>query len=35
MNLVKDSDVLAVGTLDEVDGDEEQELEVRWDCIIL
>jgi hypothetical protein len=32
---VKDSDVLAVGTLDEVEGDEEPELEDGWDRIVL
>ena len=33
--MVKDSDVLAVGVLDEVEGDEEQELEDGWDSIVL
>ena len=32
---MKDSDVLAVGVLDEVEGDEEPELEDGWDHIIL
>ena len=35
LGLVKDSDVLAVGTLDEVEGDEEPELEDGWDRIAL
>jgi hypothetical protein len=35
LGLVKDSDVLAVGTLDEVEGDEEPELEDGWDHIAL
>ncbi|KAF8236637.1 hypothetical protein L208DRAFT_1251025 [Tricholoma matsutake] len=35
LGLVKDLDVLAVGVLDEVEGDEEPELEDGWDHIIL
>lgn len=31
--LVKDSDALAVGSLPDVEGDEELELGVGWDCI--
>jgi hypothetical protein len=33
--LVMDSDVLAVGSLADVEGDEELELGVGWDCIDL
>ena len=35
LGLVKDLDVLAVGTLDEVEGDEEPELKDGWDRIAL
>ena len=35
LGLVKDGDVLAVGVLDDVKGDEEPELEEDWDCIVL
>ena len=35
MGLVKDSDVLAVSRMDDIEGNEEMELEDGWDLILL